>query len=374
MAVYIQCPACHRKQALKNEICRNCSKPFDRVRKQNKANYWIYLRYRGKQVWELIGPSLTIAREQEVIRRAELVRDEYQPLDRTIKLKPFFQDSYLPWAKINKRSWDKDESRFKLHIIKFFGNVRLKDIDVKTVNGFKQKRHREGAKNATINRDLALLKSLINKAVKWESFRGLNPVSMAGMLPENNEHVARPLSEEEIERLLGELPGETKPIFEFAVATGIRIGNVMRMQWSHIDRKNKIIKLPTTKPKKSLQLPLNDWADDILNRVPRHIRSPYVFCKMNGDRYKWIHRGFKNALKRAGLETSIRIHDLRHSYGTLLASKGVPTSVLKDLLGHSSLAMVSRYTHLGHQTLVDMSNKMSRPSGNHANQYANKGE
>jgi site-specific recombinase XerD len=54
-----------------------------------------------------------------------------------------------------------------------------------------------------------------------------------------------------------------------------------------------------------------------------------------------------------------------------MAAKGTPTSVLKDLLGHSTLVMVNRYTHIGHQTLLEMANKISRPFGKDAKQYAN---
>jgi integrase len=52
--------------------------------------------------------------------------------------------------------------------------------------------------------------------------------------------------------------------------------------------------------------------------------SGYVFCKLNGERYKDIRRGFKNALKNAGLDTTISIHDLRHTFATWSASKGTP--------------------------------------------------
>ena len=213
---------------------------------------------------------------------------------------------------------------------------------------------------------------MINKAIRWGFYHGVNPVFLAGMLPENNEHVARALTESEAIKLLDKLPAETKPIFEFSLATGIRIGNVLSLRWSQIDRDNLIIKLPKTKNKKAIQLPLNDWALDILKIVPRHIKSPYVFCKLNGEHYKDVRQGFKNALKNAGLDTTIRIHDLRHTFATWAASKGTPTSVLKDLLGHSTLAMVSRYSHVGHQTLVEMANKITRPFGKDANQCANK--
>jgi integrase len=373
MAVYVECPSCHRKQSLENDECRACGCDIHSARKRNRAAYWVYLRYRGRQIWERIGPSLTVAREQEKLLRARLVSDEYAPANKTTRIQLFFERSFLPWAKREKKSWKNDERRFKLHILPAFGNHKLKDIRPTQVETFKEARIKEGAKNATVNRDLALLKTIFNKATKWGLYQGQNPVSLAGMLPENNEHIARCLTEEEFEKLFNELPRETKPIFEFAIATGARIGNILNLKWDQIDKVSRIIYLPKTKSGKALKLPLNDWALEILNSIFRHIRSPYVFCRLDGKHYKDIRGGFKNALKRAKLDTTIRIHDLRHTYASWMAAKGTPTSILKDLLGHSTLAMVNRYTHLGHQTLLEMANRMTPPFGKSANHIANKG-
>lgn len=69
MPIYVECPSCHRKQSLKNESCRTCGFDLLSARRINKAGHWVYLRFRGRQVWERIGPSLTVAREQEVLIR-----------------------------------------------------------------------------------------------------------------------------------------------------------------------------------------------------------------------------------------------------------------------------------------------------------------
>jgi integrase len=187
------------------------------------------------------------------------------------------------------------------------------------------------------------------------------------MLHENNEHVAKAMTDAEIEKLLPELPAETRPIFEFCLATGLRIGNVLNLTWQQIDRQAKTISIPKTKSGKPLVIPLNDWAADVIKDVIRHVRSPYVFCKLNGKHYKVIHHGFKAACVRAGIG-KYRIHDLRHTAATRLAASGVSTTGLKDLLGHSTLAMVQRYSHMGQQALQEMSNKNIRPFGNLSNQ------
>lgn len=371
MAIYAECPSCHRKQSTSNELCRKCGFELIKARKKNGVPYWVYLRYRGRQVWKRIGCSLTVARTQEADLRAKLVKDEYTPPEKATKLNDFFTKNYLPWAKREKRSADKDESRFSNHILPFFGNCKIKDIKPARIEEFKTLRTGEGSKNATVNRDLALLKTVFNKAKRWGLYKGDNPVSACGMLPENNEHVARCLSDDELAKLLPELPGETKAIFEFAVASGLRIGNIYSLQWSMVDRRNRVITLPKTKNGRPLMIPLNDWANSILDTIPRHARSPYVFCRLDGKPYRNCTRGFKNALARAKLDTTYRIHDLRHTFATRLAIRGVPTGILKDLMGHSSLQMVQRYSHIGQQTLLEMSNRVSAPFGKQSNQCAN---
>jgi integrase len=144
---------------------------------------------------------------------------------------------------------------------------------------------------------------MINKAAKRGKFNGRNPVSLAGMLPENNLHVARALSEEEAARLLAELPSETRPAIEFMLATGIRKDNVLSLRWDQVDRTNRVITLPKTKSGKPLRIPLNDWAADILQQVPRHLHSHYIFCHLHdGKRFTDVRHGFKGALIRAGLD------------------------------------------------------------------------
>jgi len=259
MAIYAECPKCHRKQSLKNTRCRAlvkgkisgarklCNYDLHGGRKKNQVGYWVYLRYRGKQVWERIGPNLTMAREQEARTRAQLVDDEYRSaVDKRTKLKDFFEKDFLPWAKREKKTWEKDQRNFKIHILKYFGeHIKFQDIAVEHVEAFKGFRLSEKAKPATVNKDLALLKTIYNKAAKWGKYRGQNPVSLAGLLPERNEHVAQFLSEENANKLLNALPAETRPIFEFCLATGIRIGNVLNLRWDQIDTANRIIRSTT---------------------------------------------------------------------------------------------------------------------------------
>ena len=370
MSIYLECPECHRKQNTEHKLCIKCQHDLVSARKKKSAAYWVYVKYKKKQAWERIGSSLTIARERERTFRKEIEERRY--VVKRVTLEQFINDVFLPFSKREKKSWIADEYRI-VHLKNHFGpHTELTDITPEAVENYKEIRTQEGVKNATVNRELALLRSIINKADKLGKFFGKNPVSE--LLPENNSHVARALSEEEATKLFAELPTDTRPVFEFALATGIRIGNIMSLKWTQIDMAHKIVHLPKTKSGRSISIPINEWAADVIKGLARHIKSPYVFVKIDGTPYKNLHHGFKAALRRAGMDTTIRIHDLRHSSATWLAASGVPTAVLKDLLGHSSLAMVAKYQHAGHDTLLEMSNRISSPFGNAANNRLTRAE
>lgn len=86
-------------------------------------------------------------------------------------------------------------------------------------------------------------------------------------------------------------------------------------------------------------------------KAHRHLRGPYVFCEENGGRLTPGKMGapLRRALRAAGITREVgRIgwHDLRHTYGSHLAMKGVPLRVIQELMGHATIGMTERYAHL----------------------------
>jgi len=117
MAVYVECPSCHRKQALKNDKCRACEFDIQSARRKNKAACWVYIRYRGRQIWERIGPVLTVAREQE----------------KTIRV--------LEMANKISKPFGKDANQYANN-----GYYKQKDITTARIEMYKESRLQEGAK------------------------------------------------------------------------------------------------------------------------------------------------------------------------------------------------------------------------------------
>ena len=103
--------------------------------------------------------------------------------------------------------------------------------------------------------------------------------------------------------------------------------------------------------------------------------SGYIFSNGNGGRIKYIDKGFKAAVRRAGIKDS-RFHDCRHHFASYLAMNGWNLLVIQQLLGVKSLKMVKRYTHLSETNLEDAVNSLNESFGNGTNlaQQDNEGD
>ena len=104
----------------------------------------------------------------------------------------------------------------------------------------------------------------------------------------------------------------------------------------------------TTKNKRTRVVPIcNELLKLLKSRVNGKKSDDFVFSKSNGSPYNrdYISRCFKRARKAAGLDKDIHLYSLRHSFASNLSLKGVPIVAVKDLLGHSSLAMTQIYAH-----------------------------
>nr|WP_303802143.1 site-specific integrase [Snodgrassella alvi] len=150
----------------------------------------------------------------------------------------------------------------------------------------------------------------------------------------------------ERERLFKELPEHLKPMVSFALAIGLRGGNVTGLKWAQIDLSRRIAWIFATQAKSSkpIGVPLNDEAmSAILSQQGKH--KTYVFT-YNGKPIKNpAGTAWKKALKRAKIE-DYRFHDNRHTLATNHAVQGTPTRQLTELGGWSSEKMVRRYAHM----------------------------
>lgn len=279
-----------------------------------------------------------------------------------------------------------DDRRFGVMLKTFFGRKNLNQITSDLVFQYKQKRKLDFAKklkqkpkqenervgygNRSINRELNLLSTVFNQAIKVWRWCDFNPVSCVKREKENKR--VKFFSDEEFGKIYDCLPDWLKPIVLFAKNTGLRRNNVVNLQWSQVNLEQRMVLLSAevTKNKEYLGVPLNNQAFEVLvtqkdkavmptrSKKVASIRSNFVFCRMDGEAFTtWgVTHAFKKACIKAGFP-DFRYHDLRHDFCSKLVQGGVDLYVVKELAGHKDISTTQRYAHLSLDRLrkaVDM--------------------
>jgi Phage integrase family len=125
--------------------------------------------------------------------------------------------------------------------------------------------------------------------------------------------------------------------------TGLRRGELLKLRWASVDFHHQLLTVEGehAKSRQTRHVPLNEEAMSMLQRWREQSSGgPRVFGVSTGFRTAWRH-----ILKRANI-SEFRWHDLRHHFASRLVQRGVPPYTVRDLLGHSSVAMSVRYAHL----------------------------
>jgi integrase len=188
---------------------------------------------------------------------------------------------------------------------------------------------------------------MLTTAVMWKKLRA-NPLGHVQQLKEPPGRL-RFLTLDEIHKLLMCCPPPPHPlraIIITALTTGMRRGEILGLKWDYIKLDNRLIILPMTKNNTVRVVPINETLYNTLAEMPDKIG--YVF--RNGQSMVNARKSFQAACKRAGI-TDFRFHDLRHTYASHLTMRGVHVRALQELLGHKTLTMTQRYSHLASEQL-----------------------
>ena len=324
-----------------------------RVFKRGRSWGVDYFTTEGVRKREMVGPSKAIA--QKILQKRLTLVAENKHLDikreHKIKFKDFAPEYLDRHCKRTLRGWNKSSRSNIRHLVNFLGNKFLHEIIQRDVENFIDwrlqhcnPRSRKPIAPNTVNKDLGVLRNMFNKAQEWEYFSGRNPVQGLKFLPVDNKRT-RFLEKEEIRRLLENCDKHLKDIVEFALNTGMRKGEIFNLKWHDIDFNRGLVHILKTKNGEKREIPMNEAVRDILYRVRKNPDSPYVFASFNGKPFNDIKKSFYTALNKAEIE-NFRFHDLRHTFASQLVMAGVDLMTVKELLGHKTIEMTLRYSHL----------------------------
>jgi integrase len=252
-----------------------------------------------------------------------------------------------------------DENRFKLYVDPAFGEKQPSeiiplDIDRVRLNLTKTK------SPATVRNVLELLRRIINFGVK----RNLcNSLPFRIEMPRVSNQRTEDLTKEELANLLVTIENSPHEIagamMKMALFTGMRRGEMFRLQWKHVDQERGFIYLVGPKGGKDQTIPLNEAARELLKNLPERCQqSEFVFPGRNGEQRTDINKAVTAIKSAAGLPKEFRaLHGLRHVFASMLASSGqVDLYTLQQLLTHKSPTMTMRYAHLRPGILQKASN------------------
>ncbi len=232
-----------------------------------------------------------------------------------------------------------------------FGNIFVGEFTTSLVESYLSRGLEQGLKPATVNRRLACLKHMFRKACEWGncSEEKLKQIRQVRFLRENNQRL-RYLEPEECQalvRVCEKYPRlrHLKPIIVTAMNTGMRRGEILSLKWEQIDSKSGVITLHDTSSGDKRQIPINETLAETLREIVRRIDSPYVFVDSRGKPHKHIREAFTSACRRSGIK-DFRFQDLRHTFASHLVKAGIEITTVSKLLGHKSMAMTLRYSHL----------------------------
>ena len=223
---------------------------------------------------------------------------------------------------------------------------------------------------ATAVRYLAALSHAYSVALREWGWVNENPLRRI-VKPKEPRGRVRFLDEAERDGLLQACRESNNPllysIVVLAIATGMRRGELMALQWSQVDFSRQTITLHETKNGERRVIPLVGHALHLLLALQQRCRTDtaLVFPSPTVQKPVDITKAWKNAVARAGLQ-DFRFHDLRHTAASYLAQGGATPLDIAAVLGHKTLAMVKRYAHLSEprmrEVVADMNERIFRPS------------
>lgn len=297
-------------------------------------------------------------------------------------LKKFIDDRYAPWAETHHKTGRTNADRILVSFDEY-ADTRIDKLTAWQAEKWKTARKAAGIQPSTINRDVLMLKAVLNKAVEWGVLE-INPMAGVKALKGTEKARVRYLTESEEARLFAALGARDErmrqdrlsgnawrlerghealpiirqeafadhlhPMVLVAINTGLRYGELSALTWQNTRLgviPSLTVEAAHAKSRKVRHVPLNKQATAALERwrIQQNGEAGLVFSQPSGTRIKSVRTAWKRILDEAEI-ADFRWHDLRHHFASKLVMAGVDLNTVRELLGHRSLEMTLRYAHL----------------------------
>lgn len=265
---------------------------------------------------------------------------------------------------LSERSQSDQRSMWSRYILPELQSLQVQELSSNHVDRLHARVSEIGATRA--NRVLEVLRKALNLAIRW----GWIEKNPADGFRRNAEHSReRYLTPAEYDRVFEALDRmqnqQAANAIRLLILTGARRGEVLSLEWSELDLSQGLWNRPAHKSKdrKRKRIPLSNEALVLLKTMEKTATSRYLFPTSTGAHMSDLNRPWAWLKKETGLH-ELRVHDLRHSFASVLISDGVPLEAIGKLLGHSQHQTTLRYAHLMDDPLRRAANTFSASTVN----------
>lgn len=274
----------------------------------------------------------------------------------------YFETVYLP-AFTTGRSKDaarKGEEHFNKWIQPVIGNIPLKDVKPIAIERIKKNILDAGRTPRTLQYVFATIRQAWNMARRDGRITGDPPTGQVKIPKVDNKRV-RFLSHKEAETLLNALQAKdplTHNLTLLSLHSGMRMGEIADLRWSHINLERGIITVMDTKSGKGRVVFMTGRVKAMIETIKRREPDDYIFTRGRGERLDDTPKIFAEIVENLGFNEGtpdrrqrVCFHTCRHTFASWHVSAGTDLYTVKELLGHSVIAMTERYSHLAPGTL-----------------------
>ena len=320
--------------------------------------------HRGERIFARLGAVSQEAAERHLAQ--EIERLEWE-LERRMHSLPLFSDCAKRFLRESKHKRSAVTLTWHVEmLLRYVGELEVRRVHDDTLRPFIDARLAEGASATTVNRSLEVVRAILTRAARaYRDQDGLPWLDIAPplitMLPEDPRQ-PYPISWDEQDRIFRRLPGHLTHMALFAVNTGLRDSNLCGLRWdwevpiAELGRSVFVIPKDAFKSRRPHVVVLNDAAWSIVeSRRGRH--ADWVFTYRGKPVRTMNNTAWQRARRKAGL-SSVRIHDLRHTFATRLRAAGVHEEDRSALLGHVCRSMPEHYASADIRRLIHLANRV----------------
>ena len=307
--------------------------------------WWMAFTHKGKQVHQTTKQKdRRLAEAFAASFRAAVQENRFIPSQKECGLSEVlhrYREIHLKASHPASYAWSK--YTFKKMLLFFGGDAPVSKLRPE-VDRYKAWR-RETVKASSARRELEALKAATHKALEWQMI-SQDPLAGYKLDKLNNQRV-RYIEDDEFQRLVNAAHPSLSPVLIIARHLGMRQGEIRKLDWSDIDLKGGRLHIRQAKSGEGRYIPLTSLVINMLSQTPLSERAGYVFTHHGKELLKdgFIRNHFRKAVKLAGL-MDFTFHDLRHTWASHAAMRGIDVQSMATILGHKTLRMTQRYSHL----------------------------